>query len=83
MILGVPSIASYVGGTMDMLEHGKEGFLYQANAPYMLAYYVMKIFANDQLAQQLSGNAVKRAKNTHSRESNGNSLMNIYRSIIK
>lgn len=44
MMLGVPCVSSLVGGVGNMLVNGVEGFTYQHDAPYMLAYYVMKIF---------------------------------------
>jgi glycosyltransferase involved in cell wall biosynthesis len=44
MILGTPVISSDVGGIKNLMEHEKDGYLYQADAPYMLAHYVKKIF---------------------------------------
>lgn len=44
MMLGVPCVSSLVGGVGNMLIDGAEGFTYQHDAPYMLAYYVMEIF---------------------------------------
>jgi len=82
MILGVPSIASYVGGIPDMLEHKKEGFLYQTDAPYMLAYYICKLFSNDEVAIEFSKAARNRAKITHCKDENTRQLLKIYRSLI-
>ena len=45
MMLGVPCVSSLVGGVGNMLIDGAEGFTYQHDAPYMLAYYVMEIFS--------------------------------------
>ena len=44
MLLGVPCVSSLVGGVGNMLINGAEGFTYQHDAPYMLAFYIMKIF---------------------------------------
>lgn len=44
MMLGVPCVSSLVGGVGNMLINGAEGFTYQHDAPYMLAFYIMKIF---------------------------------------
>ena len=49
----------------------------------MLAYYVMSIFSNDELAQTLSINAQIKANYTHNRDKNLNDLMAIYGDIIK
>ena len=81
MLLGVPTIASYVGGTKDLLTEGIDGYLYQYDAPYMLAGYIDSIFSDDCLANKFSVNARAHAMETHSREKNYQQLMNIYKSI--
>lgn len=82
MLLGVPCIASNVGGISDLLTHGEEGFLYQVDAPYMLAYYVCEVFGNDSLANYFSKNSKIHAMKTHNTIKNSNSLMNIYVNIL-
>ena len=82
MILGLPCVASYVGGIPDMLEDREEGFLYQHNASYMLAYNVCKIFQDDDLARKLSGNTRARALKTHDKDENTRRLLEIYRDIV-
>ena len=82
MILGVPCVASYVGGLPDSLEHNKEGFLFQCDAPYMLAHYVCEIFGCDELALRFSFEAKKRASIRHNQENNYNELISIYKDII-
>ena len=54
MILGVPTISSDVGGVKDMLAHGEEGFVYPMDEPYMLAYYIDRVFSNDSISLKLS-----------------------------
>jgi glycosyltransferase involved in cell wall biosynthesis len=82
MILGVPSIASYVGGIPDMLSHGEEGYLYQSDAPYMLAHYVCEIFKSDKLSMEFSIKARKRALIRHDINLNTTRLMRIYNNIL-
>ena len=82
MILGVPCVASDVGGISDMLKHKEEGFLYQADAFYMLAYYVCKIFQNEEIVKRITKNARMHALETHNREINTKTLINIYSNII-
>ncbi|MEG1442435.1 MAG: glycosyltransferase, partial [Oscillospiraceae bacterium] len=72
MILGVPVVTSDVGGVKNLLTHGEEGFVYQADAPYMLACYVCEIFGNDSLALSFSKNAREHAVETHNRKENLN-----------
>lgn len=81
MLLGVPVIASNVGGTNCLLEHNKEGFLYQADADYMLAFYIKKLFASKDLALAFSKAARTHASKTHNREQNYKTLLEIYDEI--
>lgn len=83
MILGVPCVASDVGGVSDMLEHKVEGFVYQSDAPYMLAYYVCEIFHNDEISLKFSQNGRIRASKTHNIEENLKRLLYIYEDIIR
>ncbi len=82
MMLGVPCVASYVGGIPDMLEHDKEGFLYQSDAPYMLAYYICRIFEDSELAIRFSQNGRARALKTHDKEGNICRLVKIYKDML-
>ena len=83
MLLGVPVVASDVGGVKDMMKHNEEGFIYQHDAPYMLAYYVMRIFADDDLAERFSIRANSHASLTHCKSDNANTMTQIYRKITK
>lgn len=81
MLLGVPCITSDVGGVKNLLRHEEEGYVYQADAPYMLAYYIKRIFGDKYLAQKLGASAQKHASVTHDRELNLNVLLKIYEEI--
>lgn len=80
-ILGVPCVASYVGGVTDRLIDKQDGFFYQFDAPYMLAHYICEIFSNDRLAIKFSENARKHALETHDRDKNLARLLEIYSQI--
>lgn len=82
MLLGVPVVASNVGGTNCLLKHNEEGFLYQSDADYMLAYYVKKVFESKRLASDLANAAYEHALKTHNRERNYRILLDIYKNII-
>lgn len=81
MLLGVPIVASDVGGIKSLMEHNKEGILYQETAPYMLADGIIRIFRDDALAVRLGEGAKKRAEKTHDKENNKNTLLKIYELI--
>jgi len=82
MLIGMPCVASYVGGTADMLKDKEEGFLYPFSEENMLAKYVMDIFENDDLAISLGRNAKQHAKITHDRKINSKQMINIYKEVI-
>jgi glycosyltransferase involved in cell wall biosynthesis len=82
MLLGMPCVSSYVGGVANMLVDKEEGFLYQADAPYMLAYYVNKIFGDDDLAADIGTKAREHALKTHNIDTNFSQLLKIYRQVI-
>lgn len=81
MLLGMPCVASDVGGTKDLLIHEQEGFLYQSTAPYMLAYEIMKVFDLEEKAEELGQAAKSHAAQTHDPKTNLNTLLEIYRSL--
>ncbi len=81
-ILGVPVVASYVGGVTNRITNGVDGYIYQHNAPYMLAYYICKLFNNNELSVKMSVNARKHAIDTHSIFDNTNKLMSIYTKML-
>ena len=83
MILGTPVVSSDVGGVKNMLTHNEEGFLYQHDAPYMLAFYVMELFENKEKCFEFSKNAKQHAKTTHDANQNLSALIDIYRSIAQ
>ncbi len=81
MLLGMPIVASYVGGTNDLLKDKVEGFLYPYDAPYMLAGYIDTIFNDDKLAVQMGQQARIKAKQTHDKNKNFEDLLSIYKKI--
>ncbi len=83
MLLGLPVVASSVGGVPDMLTHEEEGFLYPVDEVNLLANYVCKIFSDDLIAVQLSEHARIRAAKTHDPEENARCLEDIYQKMYK
>ena len=81
MLLGMPCVASYVGGIPDMINHEEDGFLYSADEPYMLAYYIKKIFENTGLAISIGNAARVSALKRFNKENVIDSTLNIYRNI--
>ena len=82
-ILGVPIIATNVGGISSIINNGADGILFPANAPYTAASLIKRITADKDLSVTLSSNAIKRATDRHNPTKIGNRLVEIYETIIK
>lgn len=83
MLLGTPVIASYVGGMQSIIEHNKNGILFQQEADYMLSAYVCKLFSDFEFAKKLGENAKITASRRHDIKNNQSVLKEIYKSILK
>lgn len=81
-ILGVPTIASYVGGIPDMIRHAETGFLYRFEEVEMLSGYIKKIFTNVKLARKLSINSIESAEKRHDKKMNCEKTMIIYKKLL-
>ena len=81
-LLGVPSIATYVGGIPDMIEEGNTGLMYQFEEYEMLANNIRKIFDDDNLAIKLSEKGIITADKRHNRDINLNQTIKVYNRIL-
>ncbi len=82
MLLGVPCVASDVGGVAELMERSTEGRIYPVNAPYMLAHHIQAVFAMEDRAATLGQAARQHAMKTHDPERNREDLLQIYRELI-
>lgn len=80
-ILGVPTISSYVGGVAERITHFEDGLLYPADEYYMLAYYIIRIFTDNDLATNISKTARINQIKKNDPIINSRSLMEIYEQI--
>lgn len=80
-LLGIPVVASFVGGTDTMVENNKTGLLYPLDDTVRLAFCVIRLFGDDTLALRLSENGKKQARMRHDRELNKIKLLKIYNKI--
>lgn len=82
-ILGVPVVASYVGGVTDVITHGHDGYFYQFSEYTMLAYYIRTLFGNDDLSGKISAAASKSAQDRHNRDAIWSCVSNTYQQIAE
>lgn len=59
MIVGAPSISSLVGGTASLVEHCKNGILYNSLDAESLAGYIIRLFKDENLVKSLADNSLK------------------------
>lgn len=83
MLLGVPCIAANVGGVPGMLDHEKEGLLYDALSPEELFKAIDRMWSDKELRNSLTAAAAKRARVTHDPKTNYERLKEIYREIYR
>ena len=81
MILGVPCIASYVGGIPSIIENLVSGILVPANEPYYLAEKIVQLSKNTNKQKTLSREARERALSRHNRENIKKELLSIYQKV--
>jgi len=83
MILGMPCVASCVGGIQDMILDSIEGYLYPYDEPHIMAYQIHKYFNDPKMAEEMGKRARIRALKTHNVEINMKNLLVIYKKIIE
>lgn len=82
MLLGVPVVASRVGGIGSMLNQGEDGILYDFYDREALIDGVSAVFDSPELAETMSAGAQAHARKTHDRAENTKTLLAAYRSIV-
>lgn len=83
MMLGVPCVASDVGGVSDFALHRQEAYLYPSSAIYLLAYYIDRVFGDEAAAQTLSENGRQRALKEYDKQKNITEFENIMQQIAR
>lgn len=82
-LLGVPCVASYVGGMSDLIVHNDTGILYRFEEIEMLANAVCEVFSDDILADRLSKKGREVAMSRHNSLQNAQQLIAIYKNIAE
>lgn len=82
MMLGVPAVASYVGGVPTIIGKKDGGILYKYDDPKMLAWALYSIYNQDVYISEMSEKEHIRAMEICNRVKNRDRLINIYRMIV-
>jgi len=81
LLVGVPTVASYVGGVPSLLGEGREGLLYPDGDPYALAGKIRYLLDNGSFAAEAGQRARQRALRRHDPDAIVTRLVSIYRDL--
>lgn len=79
--LGVPVIATNVGGVASIVRNGVDGLLVPANDPWQMAYSILTLAKDTQRMLEFSKNAREFAKQRHDPEQIAQDLLDCYNDI--
>lgn len=82
MLIGMPCVASHVGGVPSLVKDGEEGLLYNDRDPDNLAEKIASILDDRALAARLGAQARRTALKRHDRRQIASHTVDIYRQII-
>ena len=80
--LGVPVVASCVGGTKSIVKNLNNGYLYSLGDEEKAVEYIKMIFENRNIAETLSLNEIKTSKKINDKNKCSESLKTIYNAIF-
>lgn len=78
-----PAIASRVGGIPTLINHGENGFLFEAGDVETFAEYIYRLSIDENLRQTLAENLFKRAKTDFSLERMRKDQESVYLTIMR
>jgi glycosyltransferase involved in cell wall biosynthesis len=81
LLMGMPCIASHVGGIPSLITQGVNGVLYHDRDPYMLAEKIIQILSDRQMAAQLGAQARQMALVRHDRKRIAERTVQIYQIV--
>jgi glycosyltransferase involved in cell wall biosynthesis len=83
MLIGMPIVASFAGGTSSILRDGKEGILVQDGDPYSYAGAILEISADYLRALDYANASYNTAQVRHKRSEIAKQTIDIYKQILE
>ena len=80
--LGVPVLATYVGGIPSLVENGKTGILFPANAPHSLAPLILQLAGDKERCEAMSNEEQIVAAKRHNPDTIRETILDIYKQIL-
>lgn len=82
-LLGIPVIATHVGGTASLINHKNNGILVPANDMFAIATYILRLCTDINLAKSISYNGRQTALKRHSPKQIVDDVVTIYQKILQ
>lgn len=83
MILGTPSVASYVGGATSYVDDGETALCFPAGDHAMLAEQLIRLLRDEALAGRIAARARETTRRRHDPERIAARVMEIYRTVLQ
>ena len=80
-LLGVPCVATYVGGVPSMLKDGEDGLLVPSGDPAVLANAIEKMFTDKAFASSCAARSFEKARKRHDPQTVVSQLLSCYNAI--
>lgn len=81
-MLGVPLVATTVGGIVSILEDERTALMVPSGDSYVMAYQIKRLFDSDDLCKRLSLSEVKLSDERHNKEKTCMQYIDAYKEII-
>lgn len=81
--MGVPIVATYVGGVPSLIKHEETGILIPSNEPHILAETIVELKKDKSARLRLSENAMRIARDRHNGDKIITDLLDCYHKVIE
>lgn len=82
-LLGIPVVASNVGGTSSLVEHDKTGFLFPVTDPYTAAYHIWQLMIDRERNEVIGKQAKEVASKRHNLKDIADQLVCVYKKMLE
>ncbi len=82
MMIGLPCVASNVGGIPSLIEHQKSGLLFNSGDHLMLVANILELIKNESMRREFGQNARKKALEFHEKSNIKQQLLTAYEFLI-
>ena len=80
--MGKPSVASALGGVVELIDDGITGTLIQPGNPKLLGEAILRLLSNPEKCREMGENAYQRAKDLFDDRKNSGEIFSIYEKIL-